>query len=234
MPMRQALSSLSVGIAMLLAVSMVSPQRVSQAVFADSAVVTSNSFTSGEWAVYYLHNNPTPPTANTRSQANLPMDASAPSATTLFNYDTDRDSSGGRLIGKGGGGATETDLTKYQNWRTPALAAPLVLDGAVQFEFWSAVKDFGTGKAGSVQVFLRDFNPGTSTYTTIGTATLTASNWQGGSSTWVMRTISVSVSNYTLQAGRQLEFKVVVGGSSGDDMWFAYDTDTYRSRLVLP
>ena len=50
----------------------------------------------------YLHNNPTPPTGNTRMQHPLPMDANAPTATTLFNYDRDRDSRAGRLIQKAG------------------------------------------------------------------------------------------------------------------------------------
>lgn len=234
MTRHRALSALSVGVAFLVAVSVASPPRASQAVFTDSAGVGTNTFSSGEWAVYYLHNNPTPPTAHTNSQANLPMDTTAPSATTLFNYDRDKDSFPGRYIGKGGGGAAETDLSKYQNWRTSTVASPLVIDGTVEFEFWSAIKDFATGKSGSVWVLLRDFNPSTSTYTTIGSATLSVANWQAGSGTWVQRTISISVSNYTLQAGRQLELKLLVGGSAGDDMWFAYDTTTYRSRLVLP
>lgn len=234
MTRHRALSALSVGVALLVAVSVASPPRASQAVFIDSAGVGTNTFSSGEWAVYYLHDNPTPPTADTNSQANLPMNTTAPSATTLFNYDRDRDSFAGRYIGKGGIGTAEADLGKYQNWRTSTLASQLLIDGTVQFEFWSAIKDFTKGKAGSVRVFLRDFDPGTSTYTAVGNGALDSPNWQAGSGTWVQRTISIPVSNYTLQAGRQLEIKLLVGDSAGDDMWFAYDTATYRSRLVLP
>lgn len=208
-----------------------------QALFADSAAVGSNTFTTGSWAtaiVYHLHNNPTPPTANTNMQASLPMDVTSPAAVTLYNYDRDRDGSPGRLVGKGASSAAENDLTKYQNWRSAQLASPLAIDGSVTLDFWSAIKDFGTNKRGSVAAFLRDFNPATSTYTEIGNATLTVSNWQGGSGSWVSKSLSISVSDYTLAAGRQLELKLLVTGSADDDMWFAYDTVAYPSSLTLP
>ena len=43
----------------------------------------------------HLHNNPTPPTGDTTMQHPLPMDADTPTATTLFNYDTDHDAFAG-------------------------------------------------------------------------------------------------------------------------------------------
>jgi hypothetical protein len=207
--------------------------RGSTALFGDQET-TASTFSSGVWGIYYLHNIPTPPTGNTNRQANLPLDASAPTATTLYNYDANGDAFPGRLVDKGGAGAGESDLVKYQNWRSQPLSQPLVIAGTVNLELWSAIKDFGQGKAGSVMVFLRDFNPATSTYTEISNATLTVSNWQGTSNTWVNKTVAISVSNYTVQAGRQLEVKIIVGASAGDSMWFAYDTVSYQTRLVLP
>lgn len=211
--------------------------RPAEALFSDSVAVGGNTFTSGTWAAavtYYLHNNPTPPTGNTNMQASLPIDTTAPAAVTLYNYDADRDSAAGRLLLKGGSGAAESDLTKYQNWRSANLATALSIDGTVTFDFWSAIKDFGTNKTGSVGVFLRDFNPATSSYTEIGNATLTLSNWQGGSGSWVLKSLAISVTNYTLQAGRRLEVKLIVTGSAADDMWLAYDTQAYSTSLVLP
>jgi len=208
-----------------------------QALFADSAAVGSNTFTTGSWAiaiVYQLHNNPTPPTGNTNMQASLPMDVTTPVAVTLYNYDQDRDAYPGRLVLKGASGASESDLTKYQNWRSAQLASPLAIDGSVTLDFWSAIKDFGTNKRGSVTAYLRDFNPASSTYTEIANATLTVSNWQGGSGSWVLKSLSISVSNYTLATGRRLELKLIVTGLSDDEMWFAYDTVTYPSSLTLP
>lgn len=213
------------------------PLRGAQALFGDQAVVGGNTFTTGTWVVpvtYYLHNNPTPPTANTNAQANLPMNTTAPTAATLYNYDANRNATAGLTILKGGSGAGETDLTKYQNWRSPVLASPLVINGDVAVGFWSAMKDFGQNKTGLVRIYIRDFNPATSAYTEIANTTVTAANWQGGSNTWVYRTASIAVSNWTLVAGRRLEVKFIVQGGAADDMWFSYDTTTYQTTVTVP
>ena len=73
-------------------------------------------------------------------------------------------------------------LTKYQNWRTAILSSNLTLSGNINLTLWSAMKDFGTGKRGTVTAYLRDFNG--STYTTIATATLDKADWSTGSSGW--------------------------------------------------
>jgi hypothetical protein len=115
------------------------------------------------------------------------------------------------------------------------MASALTINGKVKVTFYSAIKDFGQGKQGSVTVFLREFNPTNSTYTTLCQGTMTQSNWQGGSSTWVAKTLDIDCVNKTLAAGRRLEVKFIVGGNSGDDMWFAYDTKTsYETRTELP
>jgi hypothetical protein len=109
------------------------------------SVVHSSSLT------YYVHNNPTPPTGNTSSQTNLPLDQTSPTAATLYNYDTNRDSFAGLVIAKGGTSASVSDTTKYQNWRTAALGTDLTLEGTVNFTFWSGMKDFEDDKTGSVR-----------------------------------------------------------------------------------
>jgi hypothetical protein len=38
----------------------------------------------------------------------------------------------------------------------------------------------------------------------------------------------------TIAAGSFLQLRVVVGNGSGDDMWFAYDTASFRSTLTMP
>ena len=176
----------------------------------------------------YLHNKPTPPTADTRMQHPLPMDADTPTATTLFNYDTDRDSRPGRLIQKGGS-ATTNDRTKFQNWRSQQFGRDVEIDGDVTFEFWSAMKDFKTNKRGHVVAYLMDGS------TVIGTASLRPTGkWQGGSQTWVEKSVTFTGVDRTIAAGRFLQLRVVVGNKSGDDMWFAYDTASFRSTLILP
>ena len=190
-------------------------------------------FPTGIWCgAVYLHNNPTPPTADTTSQTGLPLDKLAPTATTLYNYDVNRDSSPGRLILKDGTGATESNTRKYQDWRTTSLTADLTIDGTVTVTLLSGMKDFGLSQAGSVTVFLRDFDG--SSYVEIGNGTLTDADWQGGSSTWVEQTISIADVDYTIPSGNYLEVKLIVTSSSADDMWFAYDTVEYGSRVALP
>jgi hypothetical protein len=175
----------------------------------------------------YLHNNPTPPVGATSSQTNLPLNTTAPSAGTLYNYDTNRDASAGLLIQKGASGASESDTTKFQAWRSGTAGMTIV--NAPQLVFWSSMLDFATDKDGSVTVYLRRWNG--SSYAEICSGTLSLSPWQS-SSAFVQRTITLSGCSYTISAGHQLEVKVIVPSSSDDDMWFAYDTTAYPSRLI--
>ena len=201
-------------------------------VLVDQQTNASNTFATAASFPKYLHNNPTPPTADTNSQAVLPTDTTPPSATTLYNYDLNRDGFAGLFITKGGAGAGEADLTKHQVWRSGALSSGLSIVGTVTIDLWGALKDFGLSKAGEVTVFLRDYDG--ASYTEIGNGTLLDSDWQGGSSTWVMKTITISGLNYTIPVGNELEVKLIVGGNSGDDMWFAYDTTSYSSVVKFP
>ncbi len=202
--------------------------------FADSAQSPGNAFAAANQFPkdFYLHNNPTPPTGNTNSQAVLPTDATGPTATTLYNYDQNRDAFAGLLIAKGASGVSESDLIKYQAWRSSPLSDGQGLAGTVTVELWTAIKDFGQNKAGEVTVFLRDYNG--STYTEIGSGMLYQANWQAGSSTWVKKTMTISGLNYTIPAGNRLEVKLIVGSNAGDNMWFAYDTTAYASVVKVP
>ena len=179
-----------------------------------------------------MNNNPTPPTDHTDSQTVLPMSGISSTASTLYNYDKNRDSQSGLLISKGGTGPGESDTTKRQVWRSGVLSDPLTLEGSVTIDLWSAIKDFGLGKAGDVAIFLRDYNG--STHTEIGNGTLFDADWQGGSSTWVKNTITISGLSHIVPAGNELEVELLVGSSSDDDMWFAYDTESYASVIVIP
>ncbi|MBU2008386.1 MAG: hypothetical protein KJ624_00830 [Chloroflexi bacterium] len=202
--------------------------------FTDSAQNPGNAFAAATQFPkdFYLHNNPTPPTGNTNSQAVLPADTSSPTAAALYNYDQDRDGFAGLIVNRGASGVGETDLSKHQVWRSSSLSGGQDLAGTVTVELWTAIKDFGQNKAGEVTVFLRDYSG--ATYTEIGSGTLYQANWQSGSSTWVKKTVLVSGLSYTIPPGNRLEVKVIVGNSAGDDMWFAYDTTTYASAVGIP
>ncbi len=203
-----------------------------------SGSIESTSGLDGPYLVYafsptkdvlYLHNNPSPPTLDTNSQANLPMDMFPGTAATLYNYDQDRDSSPGRVILHGGSGAAETDLAKYQNWQM-TLSQNLSISGKVTAVLWSATKNIDQTARGVVTAYLRDLSGDTAAV--IASGTLDLNPWQQGSSTWVERKITIPTSNYTVPAGHVLELKVIAGGASSD-MWFAYDTSLYPSQLML-
>jgi len=210
--------------------------RTALAVFGDSEAASATLTTAASFSAttYYLHNNPSPPVGNTNAQANLAMNTTAPSATALFNYDADQDAAPGRLVLRGGSGASESTLTRYQNWLGPT--APLLgqsINGTITVEFWSSVANFTPGVPGEVTVFLRDNDSVLGLSTEIASATVSAADWQAGSSGWVKRTVTFNV-NVLLLVGRRLEVKLIVPASSGADMWLAYDTTLYRSRVRLP
>jgi hypothetical protein len=202
-----------------------------QAMFATTTAAGTNSFTAGTWA-YYLHNNPTPPVANTTAQYNLTMSSTAPTATVLRNYDTNGANQPGRGITRNNppspGLAT---ALRYVNWRTPALATALTLNAAVTIDIWSATNVVAANRTGSLIVYLRDYNPATTAYVEIANATRTAVYAAGR--TYYETPISVAVvPAYTLPAGHMLELKVESPTAiSQSDMLVAYDTTTDSSLV---
>jgi hypothetical protein len=203
----------------------------SQAIFSRSAAAAVNGFTAGTWA-YYLHNNPTPPTASTTAQYNLTMTPTLPTATTLYNYDTNNANRPGRGITRNNppspGLAT---AYRYVNWRTPALGTALTLSGTVTVDIWSATNAAAAGRNGSLIAYLRDYNPATGTYVEIANATRTAAYAVGR--TYYETPILVTVAPaYTLAAGHVLEVKIESPtATSQNNMLVAYDT-TADSSLV--
>ena len=197
-----------------------------------------------EFCHLFWYNDPTPPVADTASHAVLTADTTEPIATTLFNYDTDRDACAGLVLGKTSAGLAETDTAKFQRWTTASLTTNLLISGDVTVDFWAAMKDFADGKAGEVTIFLRDLDESGS-YTEISSGTVSDSNWQGGPSAascgsapplpFVEKTITMAGLSYNVAVGHQLEARVIVVDlGSEDDMWFAYDTVEFPSRVNLP
>ena len=195
---------------------------------------------NGSCAIYW-HNDPTPPTGDTNSQATLPMDTAVPTATTLFNYDVERDPCVGLSILEGGSGPGETDSTLHQVWRTSALTSQMVISGDVTVDFWSATRR-GQGscviqlnRSAEATIFLRDRNDSGS-YSEIGSGTLSEADWQGGTSDYVQKTLTISDINYTVASGHQLEAEVTVPSTQAPalGLWFAYDTTAYQTVLTVP
>ena len=196
-------------------------------------VIASAYFTTASAEnCYYLHNNPTPPTGATSSQASLPLTTGPALGVTLYNFDQDRDAQTGLQIVKGGVDENEPDPTKHQVWRTGELTTSLPMVGTVTVDFWSAIKDFALDTTGTVTFYLRDYDG--SSHVEIADGTVSDADWQGGVSDFVARSLSITSVSYTVSTGNELKFKLIVGAASGDDMWFAYDTTGYPAVVKIP
>jgi hypothetical protein len=236
-PLRRAfVALLAAGLVVAASVIAVAGGRMVLARFVDARAVTGNTFATGNWAPpWYLHNNPTPPAGNTASQFDLPLDVTAPTATTLYNYDTNcNPAKVGRDLELTSAGVGTTTVCRYATWLAAPVATARTLSGTATLSIWSAIRNFQSGQTGNLTAYLRDYNPAAGTYTLIGTATLTQANWQGGVGTWVQKTLTWSGLSYTLAAGRRLELKVVATTAASRNMWIAYDTTAYPSALTLP
>lgn len=210
--------------------------QTSLALFTSRETVRPSISTAASFRTWYLHNNPTPPAGDTQMQAVLPLTRRPPVATVLYNYDTDNDAAPGRLLIRGGGGQGISDPKRTQAWRTPPFALATPVNGTVRLTIWTAMKGFVGGQAGSIIAYLRERNPGTGNVTSLASGSLYLPDWMAGSTTWVPVEISFPVANHTIAIGRELEVRVQIAPAPppDDDMWLAYDTVAYPSKLVLP
>lgn len=162
------------------------------------------------------------------------LKTTAPTDTSLNNFDPGRDSFAGLLISKGGSGANETDATKHQAWVVGAGSSGLTLDGTATLTLYTAMKDFDTSKGGSVTAYLVDCDASANNATAIATATVTRSDWDtANSGTWIETTFNFGYIDHTVASNRSLGVIIVVGNGSGDDMWFAYDATQTPSALHI-
>jgi len=207
--------------------------RVVLARFTDAAVASDSTFATGTWATgttWYLHNNPTPPVAPTTAQLNLPLDATAPTAGTLYNYDTNCDSRAGRRLNRNTGLVTETGSCRYATWRSAALAEARTLDGTATLSIWARKASSG-GTNPTLRAFLRVFDPATSTYVELGAANVTVAT--NSAQAWAERDLTWSLASVTVPAGRRIEIKLVATGGNRN-VEIAYDANDLASALALP
>ncbi|MDQ3958077.1 MAG: hypothetical protein M3273_07120, partial [Actinomycetota bacterium] len=184
----------------------------------------------------YLHNYPTPPTGDTAGTRSLPMDGTAPTATTLYEYNVDEFSGGrsGRYVHRGSiTGQTESNLRYMINW---VFQAPqeMVLTGTAVGGIWISQKD-GCNLPGHFHLWLRTKNNAATDSGTLiasGEGPVPAS---GGSPPcgWGLVPISMPVST-TVPAGTWVELKLTVDNADRDAAMVAYDTTSYASYLDLP
>jgi hypothetical protein len=184
--------------------------------------------TIGTATAFYLGTNAS---GNTTSSSLLPLRTTGPTLTTLFNYDTDRDTTAGLLLK-----STGAMPARQQQWYLPIGATPLTLSGTSSLRIWSAVRAFNPTAVGSLAVTLFDCDGTGATCNQLATNTFTSTGaWSGGSNTWVSRTIPITTApgSYTWAAGRSLKVEVATGAGAVDDMLIAYDTTTYKAAILI-
>ena len=180
----------------------------------------------------YFHNNPTPPTDDTARQAVLPLSTTVPSAENIFRYGTPNNNPG--LLLKGTElGLAETNPSKYQVWQTAILSSPLPIVGDVTIDIWSGIRQFQQNESGAMTLYLRDYDG--ASYTEIASGSVFGENWQGGSDSFVEKTILIFDVDYTVPENHQLEVRLVADTiKASKNMWFAYDTVSYPSVISIP
>ncbi|HEX2196117.1 MAG TPA: hypothetical protein VHJ76_04250, partial [Actinomycetota bacterium] len=210
------------GAALLLAVALV--------------LVVLPSFSSSAQAAglrLYLHNYPTPPAGNTVGQRALPMNATAPTATTLYRYNVDEfDGRSGRYVHRGSAnGDKEADLRYMINW-VFQVPEDMVLDGTATAGVWITHKD-GCVHTGRFRLWLRAKNTPTSDSGTLLSSGTGAVPPGPSEPCWSLAGVSLPVST-TIPAGTWLELKITVDDADRDGAMVAYDTTSFASYLDLP
>jgi hypothetical protein len=190
----------------------------------DSASATTASTTAIKTKTTHLHDDGT---LDENDPEDL-MDTLPPGAGPLGDYDAEGNP--GLTIQKGfNPNAPNPPPQKYQDWvLTPEYAKEFHITGDVTVYLWSAMKDFDTTNTGIIVATLYD----DATSQQIVTNTATQSTWVAGG--FMEVSFIMSGVDYTLQAGNKLILRVYVDGDSDDDMWFAYDTAIFDSRIDLP
>ncbi len=173
---------------------------------------------------------------DTKATQGLPLRRESPTNTTLYNWDTDRDSWPGRKLDKRND-LDSNDKNKVQWWNLPVGSQPLTVTGTARLRIWSAVKDWDATKFGVLMAGLYDCQADGTTCTPIAYNQLTTDPdpwWTGGTNSWGLKNITLSPSgSYTFLANHVIQVRVGPHGDSKDSLMIAYDTRTYRSALII-
>jgi type II secretory pathway pseudopilin PulG len=221
----------------LAATSKSQPTAPQQPVLTDSVTVNAPTCAVAgcQYKQLYLHNwadvsnvptaNSTTPTGSSVNQ----MNGFAPTATTLFNYDTDRDAVTGRSLDTGGAGYGDVSASKTMYWQY-GVASNTTFAGTAYLSLYGVLRSLDPTETGVVNVYLRAQNG--ASWTNVGSATFTAGPW--GTSALGAFTVPVTGLNFSIAKNALLEVEVQVGSGASGVMDFGYDTSIYPASLSLP
>lgn len=182
----------------------------------------------------YLHNRPTPPTADTTAQANMSMDSTTPTTGTLRKYSTNYYSGqSGRYVDKKATTHSENSTQFMANW-VFQVPTTTTYTGTAELTFWVALKDLKCDKTPQLTIYLRHKSTATTNTGTLITTASAVSPPPGPTEPCNFREVQVNMPvNVTVSTNRWLELKVTTADATGDAALYAYDTTVYPSSLKM-
>lgn len=163
------------------------------------------------------------------------MDSTAPTATTLYNYDVDREPQPepglGIKFGRKGGDFEEGTSNKFQNWTSEVFTDTATIDGRASLYIHLAADQFATSDLVILGAYLYDYDPGSASESLVIQRAITSINSTAG---WTEVAIHFRPTVYTLVPGHQLRLELQIDGDSTADGMVAYDTTTYQALLMVP
>jgi putative nucleotidyltransferase with HDIG domain len=175
----------------------------------DAAVTITVSLTSAASLLYL---------GTTGPSADIYDLTTAPPAPATPVPDFDGDGEPGLTIKNSNGDESETDPRKWHTWARPVSLAPLVLNGPVTLQLWSSVDGFDPDDDVHPHVFLYDCLIGGLACVRIAQTDVYVPSWNGGSSTWVYREVTIGSVDRTIILGRELRVRLQ---TSQNDLWVA-------------
>ena len=187
-------------------------------------VITGSTFAATAHAVdantFYLKSDDVPIAS---------LEARPPKNGDLTNFDPGRDISPGLLLERTANGVAETDEAKFQHWQTEVGA--LTVSGIPTLVLWASLEDFDPTKVGVFTAYLLDC-PSWG-YDCIAVVAAEHTFQLRPTDVWVETMITFPEVEYEIPEDRALGIKIVVSTKSENDLLFAYDRLSYRSRLVF-
>lgn len=194
--------------------------------------VTSTIDVGTPYVTLYLHNYPKPPTANTNTTSNLPMDTDPPTATTLYRYSSNIGSYTGRVTIEAPASADQTDNTKMINWLWQSPRT-ITFAGTAEVRIRMEILPDGQGKCnqGDWNIYVREKQTPTS-----GTATtlLARSSEKDPGCGTFWQTETFTVARTTLTSSEWLELKISTSKVKGIGSRWEYDTVNAQAYLKMP
>jgi Bacterial Ig domain/HD domain len=138
------------------------------------------------------------------------------------------DGNPGLTITESNGSETNTVPGTFLIW-TYTAPSPLVLDGPVTLDLWSAAGALGAVTPGTLYAYLYDCTAGGGSCTNIASNAVSESPWNTSLVDWGLRTITIGSVTRTVPAGNELRVRLSFQSS---DLWLTM-TAAYPTALVV-